>query len=198
VFALKGPRFAVNRRVLKEAGDSIKRFLESGVTELGDHLGPLLWQFAPTKKFDAIDFGGFLELLPKEFNRRPLRHVIEVRHDSFRTAEFVALLRQFAMPVVFTDHAKYPNIADITGDFVYARLQRGKDAVKTAYAPKEITAWAGRLRSWAEGNAPDDLPRVEAAAKTKSAPRDVFAYVIHEGKVRAPAGAMALIERLKE
>jgi len=196
VFALKGPRFAVNRRVLKDAGDSIKRFLESGITELGDRLGPLLWQFAPTKRFDSADFGGFLELLPKQIERRPLRHVIEVRHDSFRTSEFMALLRTFAMPVVFTDHVKYPNIADITGDFVYARLQRGKDTVKTAYTPKDIAAWAGRLRSWAAGGTPDDLPRVDAARKAKAAPRDVFAYVIHEGKVRAPAGAMALIERL--
>jgi uncharacterized protein YecE (DUF72 family) len=202
VFALKGPRFAVNRRVLKEAGDSIKRFLDSGVTELGDHLGPLLWQFAPTKKFDAADFAGFLALLPDKFDGRALRHVIEVRHDSFCTAEFLALLRQHKMPVVFTDHAKYPNIADLTGDFVYARLQRGKDTVPTAYAPKDIATWAGRLQSWAQGAAPDDLPRVEpaknveAAKKPKAAPRDVYAYVIHEGKVRAPAAAMALIERL--
>jgi uncharacterized protein YecE (DUF72 family) len=197
VFALKGPRFAVNRRVLKEAGDSIKRFLDSGVSELGTHLGPLLWQFAPTKKFDAADFGGFLELLPKTFDRLALRHVIEVRHDSFRTPEFMTLLRRFAMPVVFTDHAKYPNIADLTGDFVYARLQRGEDTVPTAYRPKQIDAWAGRLQAWAQGKAPDDLPRVDAAQKLKAVPRDVFAYVIHEGKIRAPAGAMALIARLK-
>jgi uncharacterized protein YecE (DUF72 family) len=196
VFALKGPRFATNRRVLKDAGDSIKRFLDSGVSELGEHLGPLLWQFAPTKKFDPADFGGFLELLPKTFERLPLRHVIEVRHDSFRTPEFIALLRQFAMPVVFTDHAKYPNIADVTGDFVYARLQRGKDTVKTAYPPKQIAAWAERLRVWAAGKAPGDLPYVGAIPKRKAAPRDVFAYVIHEGKVRAPAGAMALIAKL--
>jgi len=196
VFALKGPRFAVNRRVLKEAGDSIKRFLDSGVTELGGHLGPLLWQFAPTKKFDAADFGGFLELLPEKFDGRALRHVIEVRHDSFRTAEFLTLLREHKMPVVFTDHAKYPNIADLTGDFVYARLQRGKDTIPTAYPPKDIAAWAGRLRAWAQGAAPDDLPHVEPANKTKATPRDVYAYVIHEGKVRAPAAAMALIERL--
>jgi uncharacterized protein YecE (DUF72 family) len=196
VFALKGPRFAVNRRVLKEAGDSIQRFLASGVTELGDHLGPLLWQFAPTKKFDPADFGGFLELLPKEFDGRLLRHVIEVRHDSFAVPEFTALLRQFAMPVVFTDHATYPNIADLTADFVYARLQRGKDTVKTAYVPNEIAAWAERLKSWAAGKTPDDLPRVDAAHTTKATARDVFAYVIHEGKVRAPAGAVALIERL--
>jgi uncharacterized protein YecE (DUF72 family) len=198
VFALKGPRFATNRRVLKEAGDSVKRFLDSGVTELGGHLGPLLWQFAPTKKFDAADFGGFLELLPDQYNGHAIRHVIEVRHDSFSTPEFTNLLRQFKMPVVFTDHARYPNIADITGDFVYARLQRGKDTIVTAYPPQEIDEWAARLQSWANGGAPDDLPLVE---KTKTAapspPRDVFAYVIHEGKVRAPAGAMALIEKLR-
>ena len=120
-----------------------------------------------------------------------------MRHDSFRTGEFISLLRQFAMPVVFTDHTKYPNMADITGDFVYARLQRGKDTVKTAYVPTEIAAWAGRLKSWAAGRTPDDLPRVETASKTNNVPRDVFAYVIHEGKVRAPAGAMALIDRLQ-
>ncbi len=200
VFALKGPRFAVNRRVLKEAGDSIQRFLNSGVGELGDHLGPLLWQFAPTKKFDPADFGGFLELLPQKFDGHALRHVIEVRHDSFKTPEFLALLRQFKMPVVFTDHAKYPNIADLPGDFVYARLQRGQDTVPTAYPPKEIDAWAGRLKSWAQGGAPNDLPHVEEPAKKpqKTTPRDVFAYVIHEGKVRAPAAAMALIERLQD
>jgi uncharacterized protein YecE (DUF72 family) len=194
IFALKGPRFAVNRRVLKEAGDSIKRFLDSGVSELGEHLGPLLWQFAPTKKFDAADFGGFLELLPQKFEGRAIRHVIEVRHESFRTPEFIALLRKFAMPVVFTDHAKYPNIADLTGDFVYARLQRGKDTVPTAYPPREIKAWTDRLRSWAQGSAPDDLPCVDQAHRLdKATPRDVFAYVIHEGKIRAPAGAIALI-----
>jgi uncharacterized protein YecE (DUF72 family) len=197
VFALKGPRFATNRRVLKEAGDSIKRFLDSGVTELGDHLGPLLWQFAPTKKFDAADFGGFLELLPEKFDGRALRHVIEVRHASFATPAFIAMLRQFSSPVVYTDHATYPNIADITGGFVYARLQRGKDAVQTAYPPKEIAAWAGRLQSWATGKEPNDLPRIDMASQPKTAPRDVFTYVIHEGKIRAPAGAMALIARLK-
>jgi uncharacterized protein YecE (DUF72 family) len=191
-FSLKGPRFATNRRVLKEAGDSIKRFLDSGVTELGERLGPLLWQFAPTKKFDASDFGGFLELLPDKFDGYKLRHVIEVRHDSFRNAEFIALLRKFGMPVVYTDHVKYPNIADATGKFIYARLQRGKDTIATAYPTKEIGGWAGRLRAWAEGKDPADLPRI-GAPRQDEAPREVFAYVIHEGKIRAPAGAMALI-----
>jgi uncharacterized protein YecE (DUF72 family) len=196
VFSLKGSRFVTNRRVLKEAGDSIKRFLDSGVTELGPKLGPLLWQFAPFKKFEEADFGGFLELLPDKFNGHHLRHVVEVRHDSFLTPEFIALLRKFSMPVVFTDHVEYPSIADVTGDFVYARLQQGKDTVPTAYPPKEINAWADRLTDWAKGGEPKDLNRVGAVGK-KAKARDVYAYVIHEGKVRAPAAAMALIERLK-
>jgi uncharacterized protein YecE (DUF72 family) len=198
VFSLKGPRFATNRRVLSEAGDSIKHFLNSGVTELGPHLGPLLWQFAPFKKFDEADFGGFLELLPDKFDGHAIRHVVEVRHDSFKTPAFAALLRKFSVPVVFTDHVDYPNIADVTGDFVYARLQQGEDDIPTAYPPKALGAWSKRLRDWASGGEPDDLPRIGPPAKAKGKPRDVFAYVIHEGKIRAPAAAMALIERLKE
>ena len=196
VFSVKGPRFATNRRVLVEAGDSIKRFLDSGVLELRERLGPLLWQFAPTKKFDAADFEKFLELLPAKADGRRLRHVIEVRHASFCTPDFIALVRKFGMAVVFTDHATYPSIADVTGDFVYARLQKGEDSNPTAYPAKELNAWAGRLRVWAQGQAPQDLPLVDPAHAPQKIARDVFAYVIHEGKIRAPAAAMALIERL--
>ena len=198
VFAIKGTRYVTNRRVLKEAGELIDRFLNSGVTELGNKLGPLLWQFAPFKKFDEADFGSFLELLPGTFNGQKLRHVVEVRHGSFKTPEFIALLRKFKIAVVYTDHETYPNIADVTGDFVYARLQRGEDTVPTAYPPKELDALAKRLRTWADGKEPADLPGVDPKHKLKAAPRDVFAYVIHEGKIRAPAAAMTLIERLKE
>jgi uncharacterized protein YecE (DUF72 family) len=198
VFSVKGPRFATNRRVLAEAGDSIKWFFDTGVLELGDRLGPLLWQFAPTKKFDPADFGKFLELLPAKSGSTALRHVVEVRHPSFCAPDFIALARSFRIPVVFTDHATYPSIADATGDFIYARLQKGEDSIPTAYPPKELDAWAGRLGLWAQGKPPADLPYIEAAATPKAAvPRDVFAYVIHEGKIRAPAAAMALIERLK-
>jgi uncharacterized protein YecE (DUF72 family) len=198
VFSVKGSRYVTNRSVLAEAGESIERFLKSGVTEMGDKLGPLLWQFAPFKKFNPADFGAFLELLPEKFDGRKLRHVVEVRHDSFKAAEFIALLRKFNVGVVYTDHDTYPNIADVTSDFLYARLQRGEDSVPTAYPSKQIKEWAGRLQTWAEGKSPKDLPVADAKAKPKVAPRDVFAYVIHEGKVRAPAAAMALIEELKE
>jgi uncharacterized protein YecE (DUF72 family) len=196
VFSVKGSRFTTNRRVLAEAGDSVKRFYDQGILELGDRLGPVLWQFAPTKKFDEVDFGKFLELLPRQLEGRALRHVVEVRHDSFCVPGFIALLRQFATPVVFAEHGQYPAIADVAADFVYARLQKGNDEIATCYPPKQLDAWARRLQSWAGGGEPDDLTRVDPATP-QQAPRDVFAYVIHEGKVRAPAGAMELIERVK-
>ncbi len=123
----RASRFATNRRVLAEAGDSIKRFYDSGVLELGDRLGPVLWQFAPTKKFDQADFGKFLELLPRKLEGRALRHVVEVRNPSFRAPDFIALLRRFETPVVFAEHGTYPAIADVAGDFLYARLQKGND-----------------------------------------------------------------------
>ena len=198
VFSLKGPRFAVNRRVLAEAGDSIKRFVDSGIAELGARLGPLLWQFAPTKKFDAADFGAFLELLPDKIGALPLRHVVEVRHDSFCTPDFTALLRQFNMPVVYAEHATYPAIPDVTGDFVYARLQKGKDSIKTCYPPKALDEWAKRLDLWAQGKAPADLAPIDPKKKATAKPRDVFVYFIHEGKVNAPAGAMETIKRLSK
>jgi uncharacterized protein YecE (DUF72 family) len=196
VFSVKGVRYVVNRRVLAEAGDSIKRFLDSGITELGDKLGPLLWQFAPFKKFDEADFGKFLELLPKTFDGRALRHVVEVRHDSFKTPAFIALLREFGMPVVLAEHDTYPEIADLAGDFVYCRLQKGDEKLKQGYPPKALDAWAKRAQTWASGGEPKDLPKVDKKAAAKQ-PRDVFVYFIHEAKVRAPAAAMALIERLK-
>lgn len=196
VFSVKGPRFATNRRVLAEAGDSIQRFYDSGVLELGDRLGPVLWQFAPTKKFDEADFGAFLELLPSKLEGRSLRHAVEVRHESFKTPAFITLLRKFSVPVVYADHATYPAIADITGDFIYTRLQTGKDDVKTAYPLKQLDQWADRFKLWVSGGEPDDLPRVDKMPAKKQ-PRDVFAYVIHEGKIRAPAGAMELIARAK-
>jgi uncharacterized protein YecE (DUF72 family) len=193
VFSLKGPRFATNRRVLAEAGDSIKRFLDSGPTMLGDALGPMLWQFAPTKKFDATDFGAFLELLPERFDGRKLRHTVEVRHPSFQTADFIALIRRFGVPVVYADHPTYPAIADPAGDFVYARLQKGEDNIETGYPAKDIAAWAAAAETWAEGGVPERVAGdcVAPQPKAKPAPRDVFVYFIHGGKVRAPAAAQA-------
>ena len=195
-FAVKGSRFCTNRKVLAEAGESIARFVDQGISELGDKLGPIFWQFAPTKKFDEADFGAFLELLPAAVDGVALRHAVEVRHDSFCTPAFAALLRKFKVPVVYALHGTYPAIPDITGDFVYARLQTGSDDVATAYPPEEIADWAGRLQAWAGGGEPKDLDKVDPSHKPEPKPRDVFAFIIHEGKVRAPAAAEAVIARL--
>lgn len=196
-FSVKASRFCTNRRVLAEGADSIKRFLNSGVTELGDRLGPLLWQFAPTKKFDEADFRTFLELLPEKQDGLKLRHVVEVRHDSFRDPAFIALLREFNVAVVCAEHETYPGIADVTSDFVYLRLQKGKDTIKTGYPPKALNEWAARFTTYAAGGVPKDLDIVDTKQAAPKAPRDVFAYVIHEGKVRAPAAAMELIGRVQ-
>lgn len=196
VFAVKGPGYVSNRKDLTESAPNIARFFDSGPTEMADKLGPILWQLAPTKKFVADEIAGFLELLPREHAGRPIRHALEVRHDSFTTPEFIALMRQAQVPVVYAHSDKYPEIADVTGDFVYARLQRSRAEEETGYAPAELDVWAERFGKWAEGGEPDDLPRVARESATAK-PRDCFVYFIAGAKERNPAAAMALIERLK-
>jgi uncharacterized protein YecE (DUF72 family) len=196
IFTVKGSRFCSNRRELAGAGEGLRRFFDQGISELGDRLGPILWQFANTKKFDANDFEAFLELLPRTLDGLTLRHAVEVRHDSFKTPAFLALLRKHRTPVVFADHATYPAIPDVTGDFIYARLQTGSDDVPTAYRPKALDAWAERLKAWADGGQPNDLDLVDPDHALRKTPREVFCFIIHEGKVRAPSGAQALIKRL--
>ena len=196
VFSLKAIRFSTNRRVLAEAGESVQRFLDSGVAELGDKLGPILWQFAPTKKFDAADFEGFLKVLPESQDGVALRHALEVRHDSFAVPEFVALARKYGAAIVYAHHATYPEISDVTGDFVYARLQRGSDDNANCYKEAELDGWAARAKTWAAGGQPDDLPYADPAHAADKKPRDVFVYFITEGKPRAPFGAMALQARV--
>jgi uncharacterized protein YecE (DUF72 family) len=195
VFSLKGPQFASNRRVLAEAGPSIERFFDSGVLELKSKLGPIFWQMAPTKTFQPEDFEAFLALLPHEIGGQNIRHAVEVRHTSFVTPDFIALLRKYSVAPVMVESEKHPLIADVTSDFVYARLQRTAEDVPTGYPPKALAIWAKRAQTFADGGAPDDLPTIAppATAKTK---RDVFVYMISGAKVRAPAAAMALIDKL--
>jgi uncharacterized protein YecE (DUF72 family) len=198
VFAVKASRFSTNRKVLADGKDSIDRFLGQGLTELGDRLGPILWQFMATKKFDAADFEGFLELLPKTLDGLSLRHVVEVRNATFAVPEFVALCRRHGVAICASENALYPLIPDVTADFVYARLMTGQDDIPTAYAPQDLDLWARRFAAYAEGRVSEDLPLVDEAHPAPKAPRDVFAYVIHEGKVRAPAAARALLERMNK
>ena len=194
VFSVKGPRYATHRRALGEAGSSIERFFGSGVFELREKLGPILWQFPPTMQFDAANFGAFLDLLPREHEGRAIRHVLEVRHPSFAAPAFIELLRRHGVALAVVEDKDRPAIQDVTADFVYARLQKGDEKLKAGYPPKALDQWAKRAKVWASGGEPADLPRVEKKHASKT-PRDVFLYFIHEAKLRAPAAAMALIER---
>ncbi|AJP56594.1 hypothetical protein UC34_05485 [Pandoraea vervacti] len=197
VFSVKASRYATHRRVLGEAGDSIARFFDSGVLELGKKLGPVNWQFAPTKAFDAEDFEHFLSLLPTAAGGQTIRHALEVRHESFAVPEFIALARKYKAAIVLAGDARFPCIADVTAPFVYARLMGTQARYKLGYAPKEMTQWLARARVYAEGGVPKDLDTLtKAPPKVKQ--RDVFLYVISGFKERNPAAAMAMIEALRK
>jgi uncharacterized protein YecE (DUF72 family) len=195
VFSLKASRYCTNRRVLADAGDSIDRFFKSGVLELKEKLGPVNWQFMPTKKFDAADFEAFLKLLPKKMEGQPIRHVVEARHESFRNAEFVALLREYGVAAVIAGDSAFPQIADITASFVYARIMGTQEDEPLGYSAKALDLWAKRARQWAAGDAPKDLAQMDPS-KADGQARDVFIYVISGYKARNPAAARALIERI--
>jgi uncharacterized protein YecE (DUF72 family) len=194
VFALKGPRFTTNRRVLAEAGASVERFLTGGLLELKNKLGPINWQFAATKAFDPADFEAFLKLLPKRVEGREIRHAVEVRHESFCNPDFVALLREYGVAVVVAADGKYPQLADVTAPFVYARIMGTTEAEPLGYAPAALDLWASRIRQWAEAAVPEGLQ--SHGGKAEAGPRDVFLYVISGFKEKNPAAAMQLIERL--
>lgn len=195
VFSLKAPRFSTNRKVLADGGDSIERFFTSGVMELKGKLGPINWQFMPTKRFDPVDFEAFLKLLPQSLDGRALRHVVEVRHDSFRSAEFVALLRAYGVAAVIAGDSPYPQIADLTAPFVYARIMGTTEGEELGYSAETLDLWAGRVRAWGAGQAPDGLDYADTSGP--GAPRDVYLYVIGGYKVKNPLAAEALIERTR-
>ena len=196
VFAVKAHRLATNRRVLAQAGPSIEHFLTSGLSEMKAKLGPILWQFANHKKFEPEDFEAFLKLLPPTLDGLKLRHAVEVRHGSFVVPGFVALARKYGVAAVYAHHETYPDIADVTADFVYARLKQSAAKVETGYTSAAIKAWAARAQDWAQGKTPKDLPAVGKPAKpTKT---DVFVYFISAAKERNPAAAQALLAQLRK
>ena len=177
-FSLKASRYATARKLLAEGGDSVKTFLEQGFTELGDRLGPILWQFAATKRFDRDDFARFLDLIPDTQDGTPLRHALEPRHESFRDPAFYELARARNMAIVFADDDELPCFEEATADFAYARLQRSLEDLETGYDDEALDRWATQARGWTKGG------------------RDVFVFFISGAKVRNPAAAQALIERL--
>ncbi|MBV9046448.1 MAG: DUF72 domain-containing protein [Alphaproteobacteria bacterium] len=196
VFSLKANRFCTNRRVLAEAKQSIDRFLDSGVTELKSKLGPILWQFMHTKKFDPADFEAFLALLPKEHKGVPLRHAVEPRHESFKTPEFIAMAREYGAAIVFADAKKFPTIPDPTADFVYCRLQETQEKVVTGYTTAELKKWGEAAKAWEAGGLPKGMDPIGKAAPKKK--RDVFVYFIAGAKVRNPAAAVEFLKVVKK
>jgi len=177
VFAVKASRFCTNRKKLADGAESIQRFMSQGLEELGDRLGPINWQFMATKKFDADEMRDFLDLLPRELAGAPLRHALEVRHESFKDKKFYDLARKHNAAIVFADDEEFPEIDEPTADFSYARLMRSKADVETGYAAADLTKWAKRAKKWAERG-------------------DAFVYFISGAKERNPAAAQALIKKL--
>ena len=163
--------------MLTDAGESIQRFVTQGLVELGDRLGPINWQFMASKKFDPEDLEGFLKLLPRHAGKLPLRHALEVRHASFKDPRFYDLARKYNVAIVYAHDDEFPEIDEPTADFTYARLMKSEDKVKTGYKPGALDKWAKRARNWAKRG-------------------DAFVYFISGAKVRNPAAAQALIERL--
>jgi uncharacterized protein YecE (DUF72 family) len=177
-FTIKGSRYCVSRSKLAESGESIGNFFGQGFEVLGPKLGPILWQFAPFKRFDAGDIAAFIDLLPAELGGIRLRHAIEPRHESFRDEKFFELCRARNIAVVFEDSDDYPCIEADTADFAYARLQRMKEDIATGYDDAALDGFAERARGW----------------RTRG---DAYIFMINGAKVRAPAAALALQERLR-
>jgi uncharacterized protein YecE (DUF72 family) len=192
-FAIKGSRYCSNRKLLGEGGEGIERFCGQGLAELGDKLGPILWQLMATKKFEADDFCAFLDLLPKSVGGLKLNHVVEPRHESFRDSEFVSMARERGVGIVYADAAYHPCIADVSGDIVYARLQNTVSEEQTGYPAADLDTWADLSRAWARGESPAGLPYTAPPAPVQ--PRDTYVFVIAGAKERNPAAAMALIDR---
>ena len=177
VFSMKASRFCTNRRVLAEATESVQRYVNQGLVELGDRLGPINWQFMGTKKFDAEDIEAFLKLLPREVGKLPLRHALEVRHASFQDPRFYDLARKHGVAIIYAHDKDFPEIDEPTADFTYARLMGSEEKTKTGYKPADIDKWAKKAKGWAKKG-------------------DVFVYFISGAKVRNPAAAQALIAKL--
>jgi uncharacterized protein YecE (DUF72 family) len=194
-FAVKASRFCTNRKLLGDAGESIGKFCAQGFTELGDKLGPILWQMMPTKRFDAAEIRDFFQLLPTSRDGIKLRHAIEPRHESFQCREFVAMARAARVAIVVAEHDTYPQIADLSADFVYARLQCAREEEPAGYGKAALDRWAAVARGWAAGESPSGLDYV-SDAPARVQPRDVFCFFISGAKVRNPGAAEALIERL--
>jgi uncharacterized protein YecE (DUF72 family) len=219
-FAVKGSRYITHLLRLRNIEKPLANFFASGVLRLGPKLGPILWQFPPNFRFEAERLEPFLQLLPHDTNaavalarrrdsrmtgrawlrtdaRRPIRHAIEIRHDSFRSPDFIALLRRHRVALVCADTVDWPRLMDVTADFVYCRLHGSEELYASGYDDAALDIWAARVVAWAHGGEPSDAERVIDKPGPKRARRDVFVYFDNDRKVRAPVDAQALRERVE-
>jgi uncharacterized protein YecE (DUF72 family) len=220
VFSVKAPRYITHVRRLKEIEEPMANFFASGLLDLGDKLGPILWQFPPSMKFDEERFAHFLQLLPTsrtaaarcarqcaerlKHNRIPrpngrsrLRHAVEIRHDSFLCDAFINLLRKHKVALVVADTAgKWPYIEELTSDFLYLRLHGDAELYSSGYTPAALQRWAKRIEKWSHGGQPADAHRVIKRAPTPRKSRDIYCYFDNDLKVRAPYDARRLLDSL--
>ena len=220
IFSVKGPRYITHIRRLREVEKPLANFLASGVLDLREKLGPILWQFPPNFRYDAPRLEQFFTLLPRDTGQalalarrrdprmhgrsrlaidrvRKLRHAIEIRHESFIDESFVALLRRHAVALVVADTAgKWPYREDVTSDFVYLRLHGDKQIYRSGYSDAALRRWAKRIRAWSSGREPADAQRISAAPPPARRSRDVYCYFDNDVKVRAPFDAHKLARQL--
>ena len=222
VFAVKGPRFITHMKRLREVRRPLANFLASGVLELREKLGPILWQFPSSFRFEPERFGSFFGLLPKDTGAalrlararephlhgrsslaidavRPLRHAVEVRHESFRAPDFIALLRRHGIALVVSDTpGKWLQLQDVTADFLYLRLHGARQLYASGYTPAALDAWARRIRAWRAGREPRGGERASPKRARPRAARDLYCYFDNtDVKLRAPADAQSLARRLR-
>ena len=222
VFAIKGPRYITHLQRLRNVRQAMANFLASGVLELDARLGPFLWQFPPTLRFDPARLSDFIELLPRDtraalalarehdervrhpsdlppVHPRPLRHAFEVRHDSFRDEAFIDLLRRHGIALVVADTAgRWPYLEDVTAPFLYLRLHGDRELYASGYTWRALDRWAARIRAWRSGSEPDDAVRASTQPPARRAARDVYCYFDNDMKVRAPFDARALMRRMHQ
>ena len=220
LFAVKGPRFITHMLKLRGARTPLANFLASGVLRLNEKLGPILWQLPPFLRYDEQRFEDFFQLLPSDAtsalklarqhdarmrgrawlhggSRRPIRHAVEIRHDSFRSTAFIRQLRRHGIGLVVADTVEWPLLMDVTADFVYCRLHGSEQLYTSGYDEAALRRWATRVRAWSRGAEPRDAIRVMPASKPRRRGRDVFVFFDNDAKVRAPVDALALQKRLK-
>jgi uncharacterized protein YecE (DUF72 family) len=220
VFAVKGSRYVTHMLKLRGVKTPLANFFASGLLRLGPKLGPILWQLSPSFRFDAARLEDFFALLPRDTDaaaalarrhdarvrgrawtrtdaNRPLRHALEIRHESFRTPAFIELLRAHDIALVCADAVGWPRLMDVTSDFVYCRLHGSEELYASGYDDDALDAWAARVAAWARGGEPRDAERAGKRAAARRAGRDAYVYFDNDAKVRAPVDAQALMRRVE-